>query len=200
MLAYIHPGEVRHEFMESILKLLTAEKSYQLGLINAQSGPLISRARNMLAEQFVEKPDFTHMLFVDSDIQFEPEDVEALLKADKPIVGGVYFGMDQNQQLFPTGLVKQDGSYKPIPLDKVPLHGCKKVDAVGMGLTLITRQVMEALQPDQLLLWPFAETVINGRGVGEDVSFCLRAREKGYQTWVCGDARAGHAKTAIVGG
>jgi GT2 family glycosyltransferase len=69
-----------------------------------------------------------------------------------------------------------------------------------MGLTLIRREVLEDLGADHEKLWPFAETIVDGRALGEDVTFCLRAKEKGYQTWLCGDARAGHAKTFIING
>lgn len=50
---------------------------------------LITRARNYLADEFI-RSDATHLLFIDSDIDFNPMDVLALLAFDKDIIGGPY--------------------------------------------------------------------------------------------------------------
>lgn len=50
---------------------------------------LITRARNYLADEFL-RSDCTHMLFIDSDIHFNPQDVIALLALDKDVIGGPY--------------------------------------------------------------------------------------------------------------
>jgi len=51
---------------------------------------LITRARNYLVDEFIRAEGFTHMLFIDSDIHFDPRDVIALLALDKEIIGGPY--------------------------------------------------------------------------------------------------------------
>ena len=50
---------------------------------------LITRARNYLVDEFI-RSGFTHMLFIDSDILFNPEDVLALIAMDKDVIGGPY--------------------------------------------------------------------------------------------------------------
>lgn len=50
---------------------------------------LITRARNYLVDEFL-RTDYTHMLFIDSDINFNPQDVIALLALDKDVIGGPY--------------------------------------------------------------------------------------------------------------
>jgi hypothetical protein len=50
---------------------------------------LITRARNYLVDEFL-RTDFTHMMFIDSDIHFDPNDVVALLALDKDVIGGPY--------------------------------------------------------------------------------------------------------------
>jgi len=50
---------------------------------------LITRARNSLAYDFLET-DYTHMMFIDADIGFNPADIEPMIKADKDIICGMY--------------------------------------------------------------------------------------------------------------
>ena len=56
---------------------------------------LIQRARNYITDEFLNRSDCTHMMFIDSDIGFDPRDVLALLALcsdDSPydIIGGPY--------------------------------------------------------------------------------------------------------------
>ena len=51
---------------------------------------LITRARNYLVDEFLRAEGFTHLLFLDSDIHFDPRDVIALLALDKEVIGGPY--------------------------------------------------------------------------------------------------------------
>ena len=55
---------------------------------------LITRARNYLVDEFLRAEEFTHLMFIDSDINFNPKDVLSLAvlsqQEDKPIIGGPY--------------------------------------------------------------------------------------------------------------
>ncbi len=50
---------------------------------------LITRARNYLVDEFL-RSGCTHLLFIDADIQYDPQDVLALLALDRDIIGGPY--------------------------------------------------------------------------------------------------------------
>lgn len=50
---------------------------------------LITRARNYLVDEFL-RSDYTHMLFIDSDIHYSPQDIIALMALDKDVIGGPY--------------------------------------------------------------------------------------------------------------
>lgn len=50
---------------------------------------LITRARNYLVDEFI-RSEFTHLLFLDSDIHFNPQDVIALMALDKDVIGAPY--------------------------------------------------------------------------------------------------------------
>ena len=50
---------------------------------------LITRARNYLVDEFL-RSDHTHLLFIDSDIHYNPQDVLALMALNKDVIGGPY--------------------------------------------------------------------------------------------------------------
>ena len=51
---------------------------------------LIQRGRNMLAHQFMQDEKYTHLMFIDADIKFEPSDIIHMINADKEIICGIY--------------------------------------------------------------------------------------------------------------
>ena len=50
---------------------------------------LITRARNSMAFDFL-KSDATHLMFIDADISFNPNDVVRMVQADRDIICGIY--------------------------------------------------------------------------------------------------------------
>ena len=54
------------------------------------SESLIPRARNRIVYNFMQKKEFTHMMFIDADIIFDPKDVLKLLWYDHDICVGAY--------------------------------------------------------------------------------------------------------------
>jgi hypothetical protein len=78
-------------YMKSCLDLQTVFQQYgipsRFSFIFNES--LITRARNYLVDEFL-RTDFTHLLFLDADIHFNPQDIVALLALDKDIIGAPY--------------------------------------------------------------------------------------------------------------
>ncbi len=50
---------------------------------------LITRARNYLVDEFL-RSGYTHLLFIDADIHYSPQDVLAMLSLDKDVIGAPY--------------------------------------------------------------------------------------------------------------
>ena len=53
-------------------------------------GTLVDQARNFLASCVLENRDYTHLLFVDSDMGFSPALIAKMLHFDRPVVGCIY--------------------------------------------------------------------------------------------------------------
>lgn len=51
---------------------------------------LIQRARNALVDVFMQNKDFTHLMFIDADIKFNPGDILHMINADVDVICGIY--------------------------------------------------------------------------------------------------------------
>jgi hypothetical protein len=84
-------GLVSQHYMQSVLGLVqfAAKANFDITLALLGHDSLITRSRNTLVSQFLTTAA-THLLFVDADICFEPEQVFHMLRFDREFVGGVY--------------------------------------------------------------------------------------------------------------
>lgn len=92
LLAYpCYGSKVYVQFHESLLLLTHLLETKKIGwsLYSIPFDSLIPRARNACVARFLES-SHTHLMFLDTDIVFQPKDVLRLLEHDKPIIAGVY--------------------------------------------------------------------------------------------------------------
>ncbi|NOG73234.1 hypothetical protein [Roseicella sp. DB1501] len=83
---------VHQDYMLSVIRLMryAALQGIGLGLEMLGHDSLITRSRNTLLGRFLDMPEATHLLFVDADIAFEPEQLGRMLAAGKDLVAGLY--------------------------------------------------------------------------------------------------------------
>lgn len=117
---------------------------------------LITRARNYLVDEFL-RSGYTHLLFIDSDIHFDPQDVLALLGLDKDVIGGPYPKKSINWRNIAQAMVKNP-TITPSELDALtgdyvfnPVPGTKQfkvtepleVMEIGTGYMMVKREVFD---------------------------------------------------------
>lgn len=211
MIYYLSPGQVEHEFCQSLLELSIYDlmtSQHLAGVFGVRSGALLAAARNMVVTQFLENDAADWMLFIDSDMVFERDALEHLFKhADAencPIIGGLCYGLDYADGPFPVvyHLVDTpDGPMTHRPSALTQESGLLPVDGTGAAFLMIHRSVLVAMREREFSrAYPwFQETELGGgHPVGEDIAFCLRARTLGYPIVVDLDLRIGHKKDQIV--
>ena len=147
-------------YMKSCLDLQTVMIKYNIEvkfsfLFNES---LITRARNYLVDEFL-RTDYTHMMFIDSDIHFDPNDVIALLALDKDVIGGPYPKKSinwgnvaetarKNPDLNPKELENLVGEYVFNVVkgtQQFQVSDPLEVMEIGTGHMMIKRQVFEKL-------------------------------------------------------
>lgn len=125
-----------------------------------RSESLITRARNKVVRTLMASEGYTHLFFIDSDIQFQPEAVFRLLLADRDIVAGIYplKKMNWPEKGLPQGTTREayETNYMSYPFNPIG-HGTRQVsefvDADGFvevaeaptGFMCIKREVFPKL-------------------------------------------------------
>jgi hypothetical protein len=117
---------------------------------------LITRARNSLAYDFLAT-DCTHLMFIDADIGFNPQDILPMIDADKDIICGLYPKKEINwpriEKAVHDGYITQDlhkfvGAFVVNAVgDSVTgnVADCIEISNGGTGFMLIKREVFEGL-------------------------------------------------------
>ena len=87
----MYGGQCHGMYTKSSCDLATAATQYGMDIrfFYLFNESLITRARNYLVDEFLRSP-YTHLMFIDSDIHFNPQDVLTLAALDKDIVGAPY--------------------------------------------------------------------------------------------------------------
>src|SRR6516164_8514878 len=86
-------GQVSSIFASSLFRLQSAVRSksnLDLKVCLRDGDALITRARANLMTSFLDDPTATHLLFVDADIGFTPDQVFRLIESGADVVAGVY--------------------------------------------------------------------------------------------------------------
>ena len=89
IICYNH--QCHSSFMFSLISLVLVlkEQGIDVSLYPIGFDSLVNRARNAAVALFMSAP-YTHLLFLDTDIEFNPQDIIRLIRADEKIIGAAY--------------------------------------------------------------------------------------------------------------
>lgn len=84
-------GQLNEPYFRSVVKLMTFFNGHQIPLAfgTIANESLVTRARNVLLAYFLNS-DYTHLMFIDADIEFQVEDILKLYAHNKDVVVGAY--------------------------------------------------------------------------------------------------------------
>lgn len=207
LLTYIHNGDVKEAFMQSILKLIKYDRegSNLIKDVLGFGGNCIPAQRNEAVRAFLAS-NCDYQWFVDSDMVFNPDCLDKLITSvnniNQPIISALCFSWlrrEEKKVLLAPNWYKfnNEGLLKVL---EEPLCGIQKLDAVGTGCVLIHRTVLEAIEQVYVgnnWCWFDNDSIKTGNEYikyGEDVSFCFRATKLGFPIYGDEKIRVGHLK------
>lgn len=173
--------------------------------------PIVSTARNHII-QYGEpmrrdsKPfggkEYDYMMWIDSDMDFEPENVRQLIDCDVDIVSGLAV-IDSSTVALNAGFLDEKTGeanfiYAPA-LSQHPVNekGLIEVDFVGFAFVLIKRGVFETMGAPWFRI---PEREVDGVIIpmGEDIDWCMRARKHGFKIHAHPGVHIGHEKNVVL--
>ena len=151
------------------------------------AGTLIFDQRNSLVKTALEiKADF--LLFVDADMRFPKDTLKILMAHDKDIIG--VNATTRSEPVKPTAknfIVNEDQSVDWLPIYSNVRSGIEKADGIGCGVMLVKTKVFKAMEEPYF----YFEQLGNNKILGEDIYFCIKAKDAGFDTWLDHDLSKG---------
>lgn len=165
-----------HDYAMMLGCTIRSEPSIELAA-SFMPGSLIPQQREDLVLE-VLRGEFTHILWLDTDMRFPPDTLLRMLEREKRIVAANYV---QRRKPFRPVTYPSFATPDVRLFTEVSDSGLVAVDAVGFGCVLTVVDVFKKLpEPWFAAAW-VSETQ---EFVSEDVYFCRRAREAGEQIWI----------------
>ena len=196
---------VKINTMLSVVKLIQqlGKSGIETG-IHTMKSPLIHQARNYLTSVFLTT-QYQYMLFIDSDVEFEPEVVLRMMVVKKPIVCTPYRvkSPEIDKQIYTV-------EFKDPKNILVLAEGLVEIEAGPTGLMLIDRKVFERIiknhpelkirnkatpkaEKSHEFYYNFFDFGFNdGYAMGEDVSFCRLARDNDFRIFANIESSTAH--------
>jgi hypothetical protein len=153
------------------------------------------------------KLKYDYQLWIDSDIVFNTEKFYQLVLMDTHLASGWYCTEDGNTSSVAHWMEEDDFRKNGGVMNHETLETMSKrkkpftVDYTGFGWLLIKKGVFEHEDIKYPWFAPKMQVFESGEVqdmCGEDVSFCLDAKEAGFEIWCDPRVRVGHEKTRII--
>jgi hypothetical protein len=161
---------------------------------------VVSRARNLLVRDFLDS-DCTELMFIDADINFDPEDVLRLMAWASDPQKGIVGGVPRTRKTNKVYIAQLDQDEEGVTMNRMGLVRAKRIATAFM---MVRREVFERLvnenpqwnyydhNTDKQLNAVFDFLVTEEGYMGEDYLFCDRARALGYEVWIDPTIKLGH--------
>ena len=182
--------DVPNKFMKHLTNLIAYSwhcglKVYQVGITSRM---VIHWARNELARQAQElacpytNEKYTHLLWLDDDIMFNPDLAIKLIEHDLDMVTALYYSrIDKILPVIYLHCNDKKDPFKHFPLVEVP-DNLFEVDACGFGALMMKREVLDKIKAP----W------FDFNQAGEDISFCVKAKKAGIKIHCDATYKLGH--------
>ena len=173
---------VHADFVVSLSKLQSElsrrHVTYDVEII---AGTLVYYARNRLANKAINE-HYTHVLWLDSDMVFNEQVVDDLMEVGKDMVCGAF--VSRRPPYGPCVYTSIEKNH----VTQVKDWGLKpfRVDGCGFATVLTSVDLLQAVTQK------FGTCFQPTDYYGEDLAFCWRVKQLGYEIWCEPTVRVGH--------
>jgi len=217
-------GQISVLYATSLLKLQKRLRSYDgvtFKVLFRDGDALVTRARASLTAQFLDDPAATHLLFVDADIGFEPEQVLRLIESGADMCAAIYpikrIDWDKVRSTIESGRPNPAAAALQYvfevedPTAVTESAGFVRVRYAGTGFLMIRRGALErmcarypqlqyrrdhsvdgALAGDNRFALFECMIAEDGTYLSEDFAFCKRWTDIGGEIWADLNSRLNH--------
>jgi hypothetical protein len=130
-------GMMHSDYVNELLRY--QRLGLRFGLTSIGNESLITRARNTIVAEFLVRPEFTHLLFLDADVLLPAEGLRRLIAYDRDVIGApvpLKGHRADGSRIFNIGQAcGEDG----------PLWLCERI---GTAVLMLSRRAIEALVDD----------------------------------------------------
>lgn len=166
----------------------------------------VHRGRNQAAKALLDNDDYTHLMFVDADIEFDFKDIIALLNLHKDVAVGPYRKKNERHEY--------NFEFLPHENDKVAVcetTGAIEVMRAGTGFMLLRRRVFEQMRDAMpeihymaqdkngelqnnyaFFQFEIRDTPWGRQEFSEDYNFCERWRALSGSIWMAANLKLNH--------
>ena len=172
---------------------------------------LVQRARNTIVAKFMANKSYSHLVFIDSDLEWDPEDVLRLVAHDVDVICGIYPKKMEPVEFPFHPLTNENGL-----CDRNPVTGAIKIANAPTGFLCVKRVVFERMRKEYPHLkyrllestkeeneWMhafFDAYVEDGILWSEDYGFCRRWRAIDGDVWCDPSIKLSHIGQKIYSG
>jgi hypothetical protein len=157
---------------------------------------LVQRARNDIAKLALDQ-EVDDLVFIDCDVDWNPEDFFKLLEHDADVVGGIY-PKKGDEEDYPVKVL--DGNMK------FEESGLVEVEGIATGFLRLTRKALQTVSDDSIEyteshkpkpIKMIFDIVVDEKGelISEDIVFCRKWRKLGGKVWLDPSIKLSHVGT-----
>ena len=196
---------VTNAYLMSMIRTTTAliQAGLPSELLTSPGDSLVQRARNSLVATFMDTR-WSHFLFIDADIEWEPSSILRLLRADKDVICGAY-PKKKLPEVYTINFLPGSN----LKVRQCPISGAVEIQDAPTGFLMVRRSVFERMmqahpelhytgtasltEAQEKFSYALFDCMIEGgRFLSEDYGFCRRWQRMGGEIWLDPSIRLNH--------
>lgn len=192
-----HPNWVESVIWLLLYEVMKDKKKRVLGSVLKHGSCYVDMNRDGIANSLLEKTKDDWVVMIDPDVQFNPKVLEQyaahIIKNPKAKIIAGRVNLANGLPVFYKG-----GAVGP-KHQPFAFEGLREFDFVGTGIIGIHRSVFEAIKKTDGHTHYFQKIIsTEGFGIGDDFSFCMRAKRAGFKLYGAWDIFGQHFKDLPV--